>query len=154
MAAISNTSYIPQARLVVIPVYPPIDNGTTPLYNWPAKNTLDNLDFWIDASAIMIDTDTVLIQADANVTTGDGLLNVADVSWSDFYIRVLLTAGTTDTSYVIAVTATREDGSQEIWEIGVYVENLATIPVVDPGSVLTLNGAVITIGPYSLPCGS
>ena len=155
MAALNNTSYpVAQARLVVIPVYPPVDNGYLPLYNWADKNTLSDLDYWLDVSSVMIDADTVLIQADANITNGDALLNVADVAWSDYYIRITLSGGTTATDYIVQVTGTREDGLQEFWEIGIYVETLATIPVVDPGSVLTLNGAVITIGPYSLPDGT
>lgn len=155
MAALSNTSFLPaQARMVAITVYPPVENGLTPAFNWPNKNTSDTLDYWLDLTQIMMDSDTTIIQASADVVSGDTYMSVANTQWSDVYVAVSLSGGTVAQSYVVAVQITRMDGYQETFEIGIYVESLSTLGNPNVGNVLILNGSVITIGSYSLPDGN
>jgi hypothetical protein len=185
MVALNNTSYAPsQARCVYVTVYPPVDTGLSPLYNWPNKNPSDVLDYWLDLSQVMLDAGCVLIQADAFVVSATGPdaltcctcsssgasgassgssgaawfdqdlpLNVLDVAWNNYYIRVNLADGQNDYSYVVQVVGTRNDGTQQSWQIGIYVDSLLTIAVPAAGDVLTQWGSVLTIGPYSLPNG-
>ncbi len=143
-----------QARLVTITVYPPPDNGSAAPYNWPDKNTPDSVDYWVNAAEVMIDAGATIIQAAADVVTGDDALVITDVAWSPYYIRLIVSNGSPFTPYVISVTAIRSDGLSQSWQVGLETTNLATVQYPNEGTILTLNGMPMSIGSYLISDGT
>jgi len=155
MAALSNTGFLPaQARTIIATVYPPVVDGSNLTYNWPNKNVNSTLDYWFDLTQIMVDAGTTIIQASAEVISGDFDLQVVDTAWSDVYVRVILSAGNPSVDYVIALTVVREDGNIDTYEIGLYTESLSQVTSQSSGPFITLNGILVSIGPYVLPDGN
>jgi hypothetical protein len=125
-----------------------------PVLRWPNKNSQDTIDYWLDLSQVMIDANTTILQASADVIAGDFGLDIIDVAWSDVYVRVLIGAGTPSVTSTINVTIIDSNGSHLSKQIGLFTEDLGVVQYPQGGPFLTLNGIPLSIGQLLIPDGT
>lgn len=143
MAVPANTVVVQDAQAFLrgraVPITPPA---------WSAKDPADIGDYVADFSQA-VDPGAIVIQVDHSVVPPGGV-DITSAFWANLQVQMRISGGVADSSPLIVISLTFEDGSHLTRSVLLPIVQQALLPPAVPLGALTVNGFAWTISGQSI----